>query len=55
MEAAIGVLVVGVLWLVPVLITWRMGKRKGRQGIWWGLLLGWLGPLFLAFNFPPKR
>jgi hypothetical protein len=54
-EAAMLALVFGALYAVPVYVCWRMGKRKGRQGIWWGLLLGWLGPVFLAFNFPPKR
>jgi hypothetical protein len=32
--ATIG-LVVG-FWVVPVLITSRMGRRKDRAGIWWG-------------------
>jgi len=51
--AAIGVLVV--FSLIPILITWRMGKRRNRAGVWWGLLLGWLGVALLALGWPPRR
>jgi len=47
--------VIFVLAGLPILITWRMGKKKGRHGIWWGLILGWIGVFLLALNFPPKR
>jgi hypothetical protein len=47
--------VIAVFYVVPVLLTWWMGRRKQRSGIWWGLLLGWLGVLLLALNLPPRR
>ncbi len=46
------ILVFGAL---PILITWRMGKRRGRHGWVWGLLLGWLGVLLLKLGLPPDR
>jgi Na+-driven multidrug efflux pump len=55
MEALMAIPVIFVLAGLPILITWRMGKKKGRHGIWWGLILGWIGVFLLALNFPPKR
>jgi hypothetical protein len=51
--AAWGVVVV--FFVIPVLITWMMGRRKHRHGIWWGLILGWVGVLLLALNWPRRR
>jgi hypothetical protein len=41
--------------LLPILITWWMGKWRDRHGWVWGLVLGWLGVILLALNLPPKR
>jgi uncharacterized membrane protein len=55
MEAITGITAIFVLMGLPILITWRMGEKKGRNGIWWGILLGWVGVVLLALNLPPKR
>lgn len=37
-----------VLWIVPIFVANAQGKAKNRAGIWYGLLLGWLGVIVLA-------
>jgi len=37
-----------VLWVVPCYVCYQQGKAKNRNGLAWGLLLGWLGVLALA-------
>ena len=40
------VLYFGGLWIAPIVVTNRMGKRKGHTYAWvWGALLGWIGVL----------
>jgi hypothetical protein len=45
-----GQLAVGavVLWIVPIFVACSQGRAKNRSGIWYGLLLGWLGVIVLA-------
>lgn len=38
-----------IFWIAPVVAGKVLGDRKGRMGWLWGLLLGWLGVLILAF------
>lgn len=50
--------VVGVfLWaIVWTFVAWRMGKKRGREGVWiLGLLLGWLGCLIILFMRPLRK
>jgi hypothetical protein len=37
-----------ILWIVPVFVAYSMGKAKARDGLMYGLFLGWLGVLILA-------
>ena len=34
-------------------IAYQQGLAKNRYGFWWGLCLGWLGVIALAF-LPPS-
>ena len=38
----------GLLWVLPIYIANEQGKAKNRNGIAWGLFLGWIGVLALA-------
>lgn len=37
-----------ILWIVPIFVANSIGKSKLREGLLYGLLLGWLGVLILA-------
>jgi hypothetical protein len=41
-------LVVGLLWLFPILVAMDLGAKRNRTGWMWGLFLGWLGVVILA-------
>jgi hypothetical protein len=43
-----GLIVIGILWIVPIFVGRRIGDRKGRNGWVWGLLLGWIGVIVVA-------
>jgi hypothetical protein len=45
---------IGIIWIVPIVVSYRIGVRKNRVGWLWGLLLGWLGVIILAL-LSPKR
>lgn len=41
-------LVIGLLWLLPIVIAIDLGWTRNRTGWLWGLCLGWLGVVILA-------
>ena len=41
-----------VFWIIPLFVTRAQGKPKKRDGVWYGIFLGWLGVLVLAV-LPP--
>lgn len=41
-----------ILWVVPIFVARSQGRAKNRDGIWYGLLLGWVGVLVLAVLSP---
>jgi hypothetical protein len=47
--ANVSFLAVVLLWILPVYVAAAQGRGKGRVGWPWGLLLGWLGVIVLAF------
>jgi hypothetical protein len=42
-----------ILWVVPVFVAVGQGNGKNRAGLAYGLFLGWLGVIILAF-LPPR-
>lgn len=36
------------VWIAPIFVAQRVGKRKSRAGWAWGLLLGWIGVIIVA-------
>ncbi len=51
MSYGIFVMAVIVLWLLPILVGQKIGIQKGHAslGVWFGILLGWLGVLLMVF------
>ena len=45
---------IAIAWVAPIVVGYMIGVRKNRMGWLWGLLLGWLGVIILAF-LSPKR
>lgn len=45
-------ILVGLLWLLPIVIAIELGESRDRTGWKWGLFLGWLGVLILAIMRP---
>ena len=37
-----------ILWVIPVFVAYSMGRPKRREGLAYGLFLGWLGVIILA-------
>jgi len=50
--AGVGVAFVVVFWIAPIVVGHQIGKRKGRAGWAWGLLLGWIGVIIVAVLSP---
>lgn len=48
---ALGIMV-GVVWLLPIIVAIDLGKSRDRTGWMWGFFLGWLGVLILAIMRP---
>lgn len=46
--------IVAILWVIPIFVAYSIGRPKGRMGIAYGLLLGWVGVIILAL-LPPVR
>jgi hypothetical protein len=44
--------VIGLLFLLPIVIAIDLGVSRDRTGWMWGLFLGWLGVLILACMRP---
>ena len=42
-----------IVWVAPTLIAYKIGVSKQRAGLWYGLLLSWLGVLIIA-SLPDK-
>jgi hypothetical protein len=42
------------LWIVPVFVAVSQGRPKDRAGLAYGIVLGWIGVVILAF-LPPRR
>lgn len=45
-------LIVGFVWVAPIVVAIGLGESRDRTGWAWGLLLGWLGVLILAIMKP---
>src|SRR5579875_3851878 len=43
-----------VLWIIPIPIAISQGRSKDRAGLAYGLFLGWIGVIILAF-LPPRQ
>jgi len=43
-----------VLWVIPIPIAISQGRVKDRAGLAYGLFLGWIGVIILAF-LPPRK
>lgn len=37
-----------VVWVIPILVARSIGNAKNREGLLWGLLLGWIGVVIVA-------
>jgi hypothetical protein len=42
-----------VLWVIPIFVAIPQGRAKDRAGLAYGLFLGWIGVVILAF-LPPR-
>lgn len=42
-----------ILWVIPIPIAISQGRAKDRAGLAYGLFLGWIGVIILAF-LPPR-
>jgi threonine/homoserine efflux transporter RhtA len=50
------VLFVGLVWVLPIYVAHRIGAPKNRNGLAWGIFLGWLGVLAVSLLKPqPKK
>jgi hypothetical protein len=38
-----------VLWIIPIFVAVSQGRAKDRAGLAYGLFLGWIGVIILAF------
>jgi hypothetical protein len=38
-----------VLWVIPIFVAIPQGRAKDRAGLAYGLFLGWIGVVMLAF------
>ena len=43
-----------VLWVIPIPVAIAQGRAKDRAGLAYGLFLGWIGVIVLAF-LPPRK
>ena len=43
---------IGIVWVAPIVVGYRIGVRKNRMGWLWGALLGWFGVIILALLSP---
>ena len=43
-----------ILWVIPIPIAISQGRAKDRAGLAYGLFLGWIGVIILAF-LPPRK
>jgi hypothetical protein len=43
-----------VLWIIPIFVAVSQGRAKDRAGLAYGLFLGWIGVIILAF-LPPRK
>jgi hypothetical protein len=49
-----GLLVAAIIfWVVPIFVAVSQGRAKDRAGLAYGLFLGWVGVIILAF-LPPR-
>jgi hypothetical protein len=47
---------IGLVWVLPIYVAHQIGAPKNRNGLAWGVFLGWLGVLVVALlPFQPKR
>jgi len=44
----------GFLWIVPIFVAVSQGRTKDRAGLAYGIFLGWIGVIILAF-LPPRK
>ena len=42
------------LWIVPIPVAVAQGRPKDRAGLAYGIFLGWVGVIILAF-LPPRK
>ena len=36
-----------IVWIVPIVVAYKLGHARGREGLGYGILLGWAGVLIL--------
>jgi hypothetical protein len=43
-----------VFWIIPIFVAVSQGRTKDRAGLAYGIFLGWIGVIVLAF-LPPRK
>jgi hypothetical protein len=41
-----------IVWVLPIVVGHKIGAEKNRAGWAWGLLLGWIGVIIVAYLGP---